>query len=323
MLGMDELDIRIVRELANSTGEGLIWGDLNPSYVSIATKLGHSAWTVRDRVEKLYKSGFLKGSPVQVNPHLLGLTMHGMSVDLPLSVSREDLVPKLASVEGVILVVTHVDGLVGLIVYCEDDSALKRRLDHVSAICGAPRVSHATIPFPPPTVRLSERDWQIVSRLQLGWPRRAAQVAAELGMSTKTLRRRMKRMADGMAISTIPSLDHEVLRGVVGNLLVEHSPGRDRRETDRQLTRQLEPWLLLSGHWSAFSLFTVVFPSIGEGSRLLEMSRRTKGVAGARLGLIERRVEVYSTLRERVERRMRDASAGPFTSSAPGRARAG
>jgi DNA-binding Lrp family transcriptional regulator len=306
-LDLDELDIRIQRELTQGTQVGLAWGEINPSYRLLGKRLGVSRETIRKRVEEMSRSGFLRVFPVQVNPALLGLRMGALSVETPGGGSRVELRDKLALIDGMLIIADHVGGLLGLIFYYEDERSLEKKIQLISRICSATRYKFTSIPYPRCSVALTPGDWKIVAALQRRRVRRPTEIARELGISTRTLKRRTKRMIDGMAISTILSNDARALKGaVIGNLHVEHSPEQDRGETDRGLVRELDGRLMYVGLWTEFSLFTVILPSIPAASELLEKVRRTRGVATARLDLIEERIEVYSTLRERVEKKLED-----------------
>jgi hypothetical protein len=118
-------------------------------------------------------------------------------------------------------------------------------------------------------------------------------------------------MVEGMAISTVVSADLGAMRGgVVANLEVNHDAGTPRAVTDAALQADLEHYTIYAGLWAEYSMLTLVLPSITEGLKVLGKVRRVKGVSSARLDLLEDRVEFYSTLREKVERRLRLAGAG-------------
>jgi len=303
---LDELDIRIVRELTQGGNVGLAWGEISPSYSRIGTKLGVSRETVRERVEKMSRSGFLKAFPIQVNPTLLGLKIGALSVDLPPTAQKARILEELSLVDGMILVATHVSSMVGVSFYYEDERALEKKISLISRICGATRTRFTTVPIPPCSLVLSMRDWEIVAALQRRRTRPAGEIAKELGISKRTLKRRTKRMIDGMAISTLVSSEIGALSGgIMGNLQVDYNSAKTRPETDGRLLQQLDHSMIYAGLWPGFALFTLVLPNIRSASEILNKVRMTKGVAQARLDLIEERVEVYSTLNEPVERRIR------------------
>ncbi|MDG6925004.1 MAG: AsnC family transcriptional regulator [Nitrososphaerota archaeon] len=310
-VALDELDVRIIRELTHSNHEGIAWGELSPSYAMIAKKLACSRATIRERVERMLESGFLRTFPVQVNPSLLGLMMGAMSVDVPPAAVKEEIVRRLSLVEGMLVIATHVGSLIGLVFYYESESDLQKKGELIASLCDATSLRWTPMPYPRATVELSRRDWQIVSALQRAWPRPPEAIARELGVSTRTLRRRTKRMVEGMAISTVVSADLGAMRGgVVANLEVNHDAGTPRAVTDAALQADLEHYTIYAGLWAEYSMLTLVLPSITEGLKVLGKVRRVKGVSSARLDLLEDRVEFYSTLREKVERRLRLAGAG-------------
>jgi DNA-binding Lrp family transcriptional regulator len=306
---LDELDIRIVRELAQGRHEGLAWGEINPSYREIGMKLGVSRETVRDRVEKMSRSGFLKVFPIQVNPSLLGLKLGALAVDVPNTTRKVELLEELSLVDGMVLVVTHVGGMIGMSFYYEDEKARDKKIRLIVSISGGKMWKFTAQQVPRCGIVLSPRDWQIVAALQRRKMRATSKIAAELGVSVRTLKRRTKRMIDGMAISTIVSTAEGFMgAGVIGNLQVEYSSAKARPETERDLLHELDSRLIFAGLWESFSLFTLVLPSIPAASQILEKVRRAKGVAQARLDLIEERVEVYSTLMECVERKLKNST---------------
>lgn len=303
---MDELDIRILRELTQGGHEGLAWGEIDPSYRALSRKLGASVGTVRDRVVKMSSSGFLKVFPIQVNPALLGLYMGSLAVDVPHTSPKKELLEKLVLIDGMLIVATHVGTLIGLIFYYEDEKELERKIKLVEKVCGATGMKFTKIPYPRCSIKLSKRDWEVIRALQAVSPRSARFLSKRLGISARTLKRRTKRLIDGMAVSTILSIEaHALNTGVIGNILVTYNRKDVRADADRELLRALDSRLLFVGLWTDFSLFTAVLPSIHAASETLETVKNVGGVASARLDLMHDRVEVYSTLSEAVERKLK------------------
>lgn len=310
---LDELDTRIVRELTQGGHVGLAWGDINPSYIKVSRKLGVSRETVRKRIEKMTKSGFLRAFPVQVHPSLLGLSIGNLSLEVPQDSNKEELLSELALVDGMILVATHVTNMVGVSFYYEDEQAKDRKVDLISRICNGTNGKFTRVPFPPCGIELSAKDWRIVAALQDRRDRPVHEIATVLGISTRTLKRRTKRMIDGFAIATMVSSDESKMSGgIIVNLIVEHGSERARTDTDSDLMKTLEPRLIYAGLWASFSLFTLVLPGITAAQETLEVVRGTSGVAQARLDLIEHRVEVYATFAERVKRKLKQVDAEQY-----------
>jgi DNA-binding Lrp family transcriptional regulator len=307
---LDSLDIKLVRELSQGRNVGLVWGDINPAYRDMAHRLGVSKETVRERVEKMLSSGFLKVFPVQVNPGLLGLTMGATAVDFPASASKAELFSKLTLLDGLVLIAAHVTPCFGIVYYFEDEASRMKKVELISRICSATATDSTTVPFPRCTVSLSELDWKIIAALQQDRRGRQGGVAQRLGISEKTLQRRVKKMVDGWAISTMVSADVSLLRsGVLANLMVHYTSTKERHATDGKLLRDLDEYLFFLGLWTDFSLYSFILPSISEAMRILERTKATPGVASARIELVEQRVETYDVLREQVERKLRSLHA--------------
>lgn len=302
---MDKLDIRIVRELSQGTNQRLVWGDVNPTYREIGRRLGVSKDRIRERIQKMRASGFLKEFPLQVNPSLLGVSMGALTVDSDRSASNRDLAAKLPLIDGMLLLVTHVSGTSGLIFFYADEASRRKKVELMSRICGSSNGKFTVIPYPRCTVTLSTRDWEIVAALQRNFRRSAGEIAAELGISTKTLNRRLKKLIEGYAISTLISTDARKLEGgVVANLIIEYSRDEDRRKTDESLIADLEPYLFFPGLWASYGVYSLILPSIPDASNVFDRTKRIRGVGSARMELVEDRIETYDILHEQVRQKV-------------------
>lgn len=303
---MDSLDVKLVRELSQGRNVGLVWGDINPSYREMAHRLGVSRETVRNRVEKMLSSGVMKVFPIQVNPGLLGLTMGAVTVDFPASSHKADLIRNISLLEGVGLIVSHVGSSFGIIFYYEDEASRRKKVELISRLCSATATDTTSIPYPRCTVSLSEGDWETIASLQRSRRGPARRVAVDLGISEKTLRRRLKRLVEGWAISTVISTDVGPLRGeVAANLIVHYASPAQRPAADGRLLRDLDEYLFFPGLWTDFSVYSLFLPSIPEAMKILERTRETPGVGIARIELVEQRIETYDIFREQVERKLK------------------
>ena len=303
---MDSLDIRLVREISQGRNVGLVWGDVNPAYGEMASRLGVSKATVRTRVEKMRSSGVLKVFPVQANPELFGVKMGADLIDFPATSSRADLLQKLSLIEGMLLMVSHVGSSFGIVYYYEDEASRRKKADLISRICSATATDSTSIPYPHCTVTLSKLDWEIISALQGDRSGPARRISTKLGRSERTLKRHLNRLIEGWAISTLISTDNNQLRGAVSaNLVVHYSSQKLRPVTEGRLIKELDEYLFFPGLWTDFSVYSLFLPSIPEANRVLERAEQTPGVRSARMELVEQRIETYDVLREQVERKLR------------------
>jgi DNA-binding Lrp family transcriptional regulator len=278
---MDKLDIKIIRELLQPTPFVTTREGQKGSLRSMGRKLRVSDGVVAKRVDRLRRSGFIKGFPLLLNTDLLGLKV------------------------GVFVVQTHLFGSVGISFYYRDDESFEKKAELISTVAGALSAKLARIPFPESTVTLSKSDWMILSRLQRNVDMSFGEISEELHMSTRTVRRRMVRMTKGGVIFTIASMDVTAVReGVMADLIIEYDSPRVRAQVDKMLFELLEPYYYFTGLWEGFSSFAIILPSISKSREILETVRRAEGIKSANVELVEDRFEFYDYLHEAVDRKL-------------------
>jgi DNA-binding Lrp family transcriptional regulator len=301
---LDKLDIKIIRELYMGQPISLLRRGPRDSFRAMGRKLGVSDRTARERVEKLTRSGLIRGGPLQVNANLLGVNMGVLSIDVESATPRKELVEKLSLVDGVFLVQTHVGSLVGIMFCYEDGKSLERRVGLISKVADARGAKFTRIPFPKSGVSLSKTDWRIVST-QKRKVKSYAEISKELRLSTRTVRRRMVRMVKGGAVFTFPSSNVDALReAIMVDLLVEYDSPGTRQHVDRKLLELLDPYYIFAGIWESHSVYSMIIPSFPTSREILDAVRRVSGTKSARIELVEDRYEFYDRLNEVLERKL-------------------
>jgi DNA-binding Lrp family transcriptional regulator len=301
----DKLDIKIIRELLQPTPFVTTREGQRGSFRSMSRKLRVSDGVVAKRMERLVRSGFIKGFPLLLNTDLLGLKVGALLLDVKASTPRKELAEKLSLVEGLFVVQTHLFGSVGISFYYRDDESFEKKAELISTVAGALGAKLARVPFPKSTVSLSKSDWMILSRLQRNVDMSCGEISEELQMSTRTVRRRMVRMTKGGVIFTIASMDVTAIReGVMADLIIEYDSPRARAQVDKMLFELLDPYYYFTGLWEGFSSFAIILPSISKSREILETVRIAEGIKSANVELVEDRFEFYDYLHEAVDRKL-------------------
>jgi DNA-binding Lrp family transcriptional regulator len=302
---MDKLDIKIIRELLQPTPFVTSREGQRGSYRAMGKKLGASDGVVAKRVDRLLRSGLIKGFPLLLNTDLLGLKVGALLLNVEASTPRKELAEKLSLVDGLFIVQTHLFGSVGISFYYSDNESFEKKAELISTVAGALNAKVARIPFPKSTVSLSKSDWRIISRLQRDVDTPFGEISEELRMSTRTVRRRMVRMVKGGVIFTIASMDVTAIRdGFMAELIVEYDGPRLRPQVDKMLFELLEPYYYFTGLWEGFSSFAIILPSVSKSREILETVRRAEGIRSASVELVEDRFEFYDYLYEAVDRKL-------------------
>lgn len=122
------------------------------SNAALAKKLGVDEETVRNAVERMLKTGFLKSWSVSLNPHILGMECESVVVGIG-GESKQKIITQLKDVDGVVAIVSFMkDPLLRIVLYYGEDKDLERKIRLVSSICGTEQpkmswkiLSHHTI----------------------------------------------------------------------------------------------------------------------------------------------------------------------------------
>jgi Lrp/AsnC family transcriptional regulator, regulator for asnA, asnC and gidA len=302
---LDQLDKEILRFRAQGSVKRLVWPDFRLSSRAIAKKLGLPYGTVRDRLNKMMKSGFLDGPVLWINPSLFGLHMGMIALDADPNLPKSEMIEKLKLVDDVVTVVTHLGTYVGMAFYYPNDFLARKKVGLISALCGARGAKFTETPFPQSGIKLTGTDWKIIESLGTDAAKPYKAVAKELNLSEKTVKRRVSRMVEGGVITAVAKVDTAKLRNeIFTDLVVDYADPKERTEVDRNLYAMLEPYLFFAGPGLDFGLFVLNPPNTVISSEILERVRKLKGVESARMEVMERRIELYEALLVHVHDKM-------------------
>ena len=301
---MDKLDVAVVRELLQGSPNSPTRPEVRLSFRAVARRLQVSEGTVRARAKKLVDSGFIRGWAVHLNPNLLGLRERAVMVDV-IGGSKRAAVEKLLLIEGTVLLVNYHGTGVGMIFFYKDEKSLRRKLDLIAMVAGGAVHSSGDIPYPSCDLRLSLVDWKILASLQKRPGGSYAEIAKELGLSARTVKRRMTRMTKGSAAFILVSGDEAKLTGTVRcDLHVKWGDPRLRPEAEAALLRLLQDFNFFSGLWTTFSVFNLFVPNVQSTNDLLRKASALKGVDGARIEFLQERHEAYDVLSDQIDEKV-------------------
>jgi DNA-binding Lrp family transcriptional regulator len=235
---MDELDFKIFKSI-EFRPFGLSSGDLsrlNPWV--IAKKVGADGSTVKLRLERMKKSGFIHYFQIYPNFRLLGMQGVAYEFNLHDVVEKKEAIDRCALVDGV----TEIHNFIGPSICIDftytDKNDERRRLELFRTLtrCEAPERFYERI-MPPVDIVLSNTDWRIIKALRYQAFKPLSAVAKELRLSAKTVRRRFDRMARNNAIIIVPLVNPADIPNTITHVMLLY-PSPERRE--EVLQRALE-----------------------------------------------------------------------------------
>jgi DNA-binding Lrp family transcriptional regulator len=291
-------DLAIVRELTHP--QTFQW-DVRISYAEVGRRLDLDEETVRARVKKLQESGVIAGWSVFLNPRVLGRAMVRVGLALADEAAKDRVLPALRAMDGVQLIFDHYGPSLGVVFMQEPGRALERQLEVLAALTGStPHVSPVT--FPPATTELSKQDWRIVRALRADARRSYAELAGELGLSERTLRRSIDRLTQGKAVYLMPRIDMTRVDGLVpASFLVVHRDPAQRGPVDAYLKGL--PGIMFQWYEGPVSRISLARRNVAEIEAVRRALASMPGVARVEAEITLRSIQVHEWLDEIVARK--------------------
>lgn len=215
--------------------------ELRKSFRSIGRSLNVDQGTVRNRIRKLKQDGLIREWRLEVNPGLFGRKLECLMLDVPQEYDKVEVIRKICSVSSVTLVCNYMGPPLHVRVSCENDQSLRETRRIITEIVGGEQPVWAQRPTS--TIRasdLKQSDWQIIKALRKDPWKSYEQIAKEVGISSKTARKRTAAIAEQGAIQLSVDVNIAALKGVVpASLVVFYSSPTSRSQAVRRITDYL------------------------------------------------------------------------------------
>ncbi len=292
---MDTTDAALVRFFAS--GEAWNW-DIRASMAAAARHTGLSRDAARQRMQRLEDRGIIVGWDVVVNPGLLGSEMTRFEFDCPDGPDKARLMEQLATLEGArILFDYHGGGLAGL--YYTAPEHGRRWLALLESLApSAPRAIPVHIPAP--TIKPTRATWRLIQVLRAGPRAPLADIAAELGVSTKTARRRIEALQAGRgAFLTLGTDFSRFEKGIVVEAKVA-------AEDPSAIRRQIEAWpgVTYMNQGGPVVVASIVVETPMDVTRTREALAAMPGVTWSACHILQQRLLLHDWLDAQIEHRI-------------------
>lgn len=313
---MDKLDIRIYREFFHARTGPPLGSDIRKSYRGISRKLRIDEVTVRNRIGKLRASGFLKGWRAVVNPSLLGVKWVQLWLDVRPPCDKAELIKKIASMGGVLTISDYYGSALTIILLRENEVHVKEQFELIKNMAHSENPKYADIPFPQCAIKLKQTDWEIIKAIQEDTLQSYPLISRKVGVSSKTVKRRLERMIDGNALFLIPSLNPRALDGaILMDLVVFYTSPESKREVDSRIVRHLDEQLIRAELYDKeHGFFNLIIRNVSKAREILDWVRMQSGVGGVFVELVLDRIELYESLDAEPSDRTEDIPCNPMPS---------
>ncbi len=288
-----------------------IW-NTKKSYVEIASKLGVDEETVRNRVKHLKESGFLLGFRLVPNPTLLRRALASLRIEFPDRESKQKAIPRLAQMDGVLNIASTYDKSVMVTLFADEDEDFSKPiicLGIEGKISRVPGLVLRTTSF-----RMTRLDWEIVYLLLRDAERKLDEIAKQLKVSTRTIKRRLNMMMRETGIFTMPIVDLRKTEGISYQLRV-HSETGSRSEVEKSVLAKIADLIFRASDSKNWSIFGFTGANVAEGNEILEWVSEQPGVKSAEMTITENVVQVFDWLESEIQKQLMTGQASDQNTS--------
>ena len=308
---MDQLDFKIFKSVGFRPF-GRTAGDLsrlNPWV--IARKVGADGNTVKSRITKMKKGGFIKYFQIYPNYHLLGITGSAYLFQLDDVLEKYEIIEKCSLVDGVIEVHNFIGSNICIDFTYQDGRDERRRLDLFCKLtrCDSPEKFYERVMPRMEIESLSNADWQIIKALRYDAFKPLSKVARELGLTTKTVRNRFERMARNNAIIIVPLVNPaEIADTITYVLLVYPSPSKREAVMEKAMEEFTNTCFLVDSSSQGNSMLCMAARTLAETEDSLIRARKIVGMMNVKLLILKEMREYTQWIDSAIDRKIAETA---------------
>jgi len=300
---MDALDIAILRELSQAQSVLPAKVGLASSYGEMSRKLGHSRGTVRSRVEKLYTSGVIRGSSVFVNPILLGLYGATYAFDVSPSRQKSKVIEQLKLMDGIHTIHNFRGSWIGIHFMYEDEADLKKSTSKFLELSGASEGLLSRVPYPHCAIVLDKSEYSLIKVLSSQGFRSYAELSRELGVSVRTVKRKLAKLLGQGAILSIPRLDYRKIdAGLPVDIVAVFDSKESKMNAEKKILPIVKDYLHFLGNAEEYIVYNLILPNLALVNELSTAVNQVEGVRSTRTELVDEHIDMTPNLQSYFER---------------------
>ena len=274
------------------------------SYSSIARRLGVDEDTVRKRLRKARLNGLLSGFHLIPNPRLLDTESSVLELDVDGEERKTLAISQLKLLEGVVLIVNFHGKRLRVVLYYENDRALGRKVELMQLICGSPAELQWKESFPPFHMKMRETDWKIFKSLRRDARKSLSEVAAQVRVSSRTVKRRLSLMEERNAFFLMPVTSYEKSIVTMCSFTVHSLDYAKKRMIDDKIRSSVDRIIFSNTSAQQYSVFTVLCNNYSTAEETLGLIRKTDGVRQVSMGIVKEVIPVSDWVDEQIAKRL-------------------
>lgn len=285
---MDELDVKILRSLISERAISPSNASVRLSLRGIAARVGADDMTVRYRYNKLKESNYLSIWSLLINPAYFGHGAAEVMLDVQPESAKPDMIRKLKLIHEITGLVNFYGKAVSIYMIYAGEESRSRTIELISRITNAERITQSRMPMPHSlTKELTETDTAIIRALSKDARKSTVLVAKELGLSTKTVSKRVERLRRENTIMPLPILNIASIPGIIPTYLsYTYTKNELKSSADREMVSYFDSSYIM-GSFSDPEAGNIVIGALTMASvpKILEWAKSQPGIATARVDI--------------------------------------
>ena len=280
----DDLDVRLMKEL---TSPGSFRWDVRESYSKIAKRLAIDEETLRKRMRRAQQIGLLQGMHLILNPHLIGCESAALELEVDNEDRKGSVISQIELIEGMVFIVNFLGKKLRTVFFYDNERVLARKIQLIRSICASSPGMHWNDPFPRCNMKLRKTDWLIIRAIRREARKGLPEIAKQIQVSTRTVKRRLSMMIEANAFFLMPVFDHARSAGVVCSYTVSFPDTNEKPKIDEQIKSRLARLVFSNTSAKMYSVFSVICNNVSEADEIRKSIKSLVGVKGVTMNIVK------------------------------------
>jgi DNA-binding Lrp family transcriptional regulator len=297
---LDRIDIKVLGQLYRGVSKLDFRPEVKGLNGRIAKKLSLDEDTVRRRVDRLESIGVIQGWQLIVNPEVFGLITCVVWMRVDSQTRIEEAVRKTRLVPGIVTIAREMGNILSIGLVCENERVFSERVALISELTKGKELMTYVVAHPKTEIEPTSTDWQIINALRPDPLARYTRVAEKLDLSSRTIQKRITKLARGNAIFFLLNIDFSRLEGALCvSLVVYYADGGFKDQVERSIFTKFEDYVLQVA-WGDVShgYLQFVIPNVLVVQEIVHCTRALKGVKDVKVNLNYDRLFFYDAVQD-------------------------
>ncbi len=289
---MQLIDIKILREihrdwlLTTTTTEdpSLKNNNIISSLRSIAVALNVSKDTVSSRIKNLKSSGLLLGWSAFPNPNLVSLKVAHIWLEFSEEEYKKRALEILAQLNKIRILYNYVGPALSYVYASDISDSLDRHLvEDIKARVPIKRSTLLTIRFAECKSKFNEIDQKIYNCIRQDFEKPITKISEEVGLSTRTIQRRLKILAKNNALLLAPRLNFAKIDGIAMHLVVTTSNRNSEGDVFEKISLEADDCVVYSQmHYERCIMFSLIANNFARANAICKFAESLPGTLDVR-----------------------------------------